>query len=41
MQLEGYTIGYWKCIAACFAWMIFYRVLSVIVLSCMVKKTEK
>lgn len=34
MCLEGFTIGYWECIAANIGLMIFWRVLSLIVLKC-------
>lgn len=41
METEGFTIGYWKCIGAIAAWTVFWRVLSMVVLTCMVKKTPQ
>jgi len=40
LELEGFTVGYWKCIAAMIGFTIFWRVLSLIVLICMIRKTQ-
>ena len=37
METEGFTIGYWKCIAAAFAMVIFWRIVSLMVLKWKVK----
>ena len=40
LELEGFTLGYWKCIAAMIGWSVFWNLLSVIALARMVKKSE-
>ena len=41
LELEGFTLGYWKCVAAMIGWAVFWRALSVIALACMVRRSEK
>ena len=41
LELEGFTLGYWKCVAAMIGWSVFWNLLSVISLARMVRKSEK
>ena len=37
---EGFTIGYWNCLLACFALAIIWRILAVIMLNIQISKFQ-
>ena len=38
MELQGFTLTYWKCIGALVGFMIFWRIMSFLVLKLMIRK---
>ena len=40
LELEGFTLGYWKCIAACLGFAIFWRIFSLCFLTFGVSKFQ-
>jgi len=40
LELEGFTIGYWKCVAACLGFAIFWRTISLCFLTFGISKFQ-
>ena len=40
LDYEGFTIGYWKCIGCLAGLAIFWRIVSVSILTCFVQKFQ-
>jgi len=40
LVLQGFTLGYWKCIACLIALFIFWKAASLVVLICLIRKFQ-